>query len=264
MKGKSLKISAVKTLLFVLFSIQMSYAQVGIGTTDPQADLHIAGNTSTIRIDGLNATNNVNNDGTNLESLYVDSNGELTLTNRPSTEFLLNLDSVLGTARYEVDTGSEGQYRQEELYASPSFTITRNAIITITYGLGLSIEDYNGNGGNGTSVSDGKPKLYRTFFYIGDGTIPNTNQPYARVSHMYTNTIDAGPINELVLSGFIYVNATEHIYLTPGTYSIHLWGAAASNIGSNANGNAVTSDAFTIAFGNGSDSYLRIMANYIN
>lgn len=260
MKDSSIRISFISTTFFMLFFIQMSYAQVGIGTTDPQADLHISGDDSTIRIDGLNATNNINNDGASLKTVYVDNNGELTLTNRPSTELLLNLDAVLGSVRHTIDTGSLGESNQRELYATPSFTLTRNAMVTITYGLGVYIEDYQQ--GLGSYVSDGKPKLYRTFFQLGDGSTASGTS-YAKVANTYINTVDVASVSELILTGFMYVNATEHIYLTPGTYSVHLFGRVVGAIPAGT-GSPVASDAFTAVFGHGSDSYVRVIANYIN
>jgi hypothetical protein len=261
MKAPLLSDAIIKTILFVFLSIQIGVAQVGIGTVDPQADLHIAGDTSTIRIDGLNATNNVNNDGTSLQPLYVDNNGELTLTNRPSTELLLNLDGVLGSVRHTIDTGSLGESNQRELYATPSFTITRNAMITITYGLGISIENYQA--GQGSYVSDGKPKLYRTFFKLGDGST-SSGTSYAKVANTYVNTIDTFPLNQVILTGFMYVNATEHIYLVPGTYSVHLFGRVVGALSNGGASSPVASDAFTAVFGAGSDSYVRVIANYID
>ena len=55
----------------------LSFAQVGIGTTQPQQDLHIAGDTSTIRIESLNATNIPFNNGIDLAPVSIDGFGNL-------------------------------------------------------------------------------------------------------------------------------------------------------------------------------------------
>ena len=65
------------TLLMSFIFLQKNYAQVGIGTTNPLQELHIAGTTSTIRVEGLNSINNSNNNGTDLASLAVDTNGDI-------------------------------------------------------------------------------------------------------------------------------------------------------------------------------------------
>lgn len=49
--------------LSILLYTSIGFSQVGIGTTNPQEQLHIAGNTSTIRIEGLSNANNPLNDG---------------------------------------------------------------------------------------------------------------------------------------------------------------------------------------------------------
>ena len=65
--------------LYLLFCYSIGFSQVGIGTTNPQEELHVTGNTSTIRIEGLNITNNPLNDGVKNARVYVSGNGNLTL-----------------------------------------------------------------------------------------------------------------------------------------------------------------------------------------
>lgn len=50
------------TVFIIAISINISFGQVGINTNAPKEKLHI-GNNSSITIDGLNSTNNVNNLG---------------------------------------------------------------------------------------------------------------------------------------------------------------------------------------------------------
>ena len=62
-----------KLILFLSIIYHISAnSQVGIGTINPERDLHIAGANSTIRIDGLNEANNVNNDGILLSNCNAD------------------------------------------------------------------------------------------------------------------------------------------------------------------------------------------------
>ncbi|HSD13261.1 MAG TPA: hypothetical protein VLB74_01290 [Flavobacterium sp.] len=73
----------MKKILLLVFLPCTLLAQVGIGTANPTADLHVAGNTSTIRIESLNAVNSpLYNDGIKPSPAYVDALGNITI--RPS------------------------------------------------------------------------------------------------------------------------------------------------------------------------------------
>src|SRR5690606_18706639 len=64
----------------LIFVTAHCFGQVGIGTTSPDATLHIAGDQSTVRIEALNVENNPLNDGDKLAPTYIQKNGEITLT----------------------------------------------------------------------------------------------------------------------------------------------------------------------------------------
>jgi len=71
-----------KNTLYIttLFFCNFIFAQVGIGTENPQQELHVAGPTSTIRIESLNSTNEpILNDGVKLAPAFVTGNGDITL-----------------------------------------------------------------------------------------------------------------------------------------------------------------------------------------
>jgi len=72
-----------RQLLFLIILVStFCSAQVGIGTVNPLEELHIAGSSSIIRIESLNAANNPTyNDGINLASAYVDGKGDITIGN---------------------------------------------------------------------------------------------------------------------------------------------------------------------------------------
>lgn len=70
----------MKKLLLTLLFPTILGAQVGIGTANPLSDLHVAGNTSTIRIEQLNAVNDpTNNDGIKPSPAFVTALGDVTL-----------------------------------------------------------------------------------------------------------------------------------------------------------------------------------------
>ena len=70
-----------KILFIMAFVPMFSIAQnIGINTPTPAEQVHVAGATSTIRIDGLDATNNVKNLGAGSSSrVYVNAAGDLVL-----------------------------------------------------------------------------------------------------------------------------------------------------------------------------------------
>ena len=74
----------IKLLYFNLLLGLISYAQtsgVGINEDTPEQVLHLGSQTGTIRVDGLNATNNSYNGGEvdKTYPLFVDENGDMTL-----------------------------------------------------------------------------------------------------------------------------------------------------------------------------------------
>ena len=70
-----------KTIVYIfLAATSFCYSQVGIGTATPQKELHLAGTTSTIRIENLSTVNEpVLNNGVKLAPVFVTENGDLTL-----------------------------------------------------------------------------------------------------------------------------------------------------------------------------------------
>ena len=67
------------TLLHIL-AVTGIVAQVGINTQNPQQEVHLAGSTENVRVEGLNAANNVNNLGNGSTTrVLVDEDGDLIL-----------------------------------------------------------------------------------------------------------------------------------------------------------------------------------------
>ncbi len=68
--------------MIMLFCV-CTFSQVGIGTTNPEEALHVYGSNSNIRVDGLGATNPLNN---GVETpLAVDANGTIVLSSSSSS-----------------------------------------------------------------------------------------------------------------------------------------------------------------------------------
>ena len=221
--------STISLALLTLLTVSVT-AQVGIGTTAPQEALHVAGNTSTIRIDGLNSTNNSNNlGGSNMYNVLVNSSGTLSLGNLSGE---VSSTSEISTPVIVQTTATAG-LNSNELYKK-NFTLTQRAMVIITYYVALDFENYDGS----AKLDDGRAKVAHNYFYLGDGTTADTSTAYGMTSVVYSN------VNCDTATGYIYNSRSMTIALEPGTYSVHLQGAVYG-------GDLTSEAAFRVAFGNG-------------
>lgn len=219
-----------KITLFVLClcTVYISSAQVGIGTTDPKKELHIAGEESTIRIDGLNSSNHTKNlGGVSKYNVMVDDKGDLTLGNLSGE---LSSESSMSSPVVVQTTANSG-LNAGELYKK-NFTITQRALVVITFYVSMDFKSYDG----ATNIDDGRAKIAHNYFYLGDGTTANTTKAYGMTSSVYSNW------NCDTATGFVYNSRSTTISLEPGTYSIHLNGAVYG-------GNLTPDAAFSVNFG---------------
>ncbi|SDF14839.1 hypothetical protein SAMN05421855_106137 [Ulvibacter litoralis] len=214
--------------VFSFFTIYLSTAQVGIGTTDPQKDLHVAGTESTIRIDGLNSVNNSENfGGTSKYNVLVDNNGDLTL-GKLSGE-ISSASSM--SSPVVVQTTANSGLNAGELYKK-NFTLTERALVIITFYISMDFKSYDG----ASNIDDGRAKVAHNYFYLGDGNTANTSKAYGMTSSVYSNW------NCDTATGFIYNSRSTTLSLEPGTYSVHLNGAVYG-------GDLTPDAAFRVTFG---------------
>jgi len=189
-------------LTFIFTSTIVVNAQVGIGTTNPMQYLHIAGANSTVRIEGLNSVNNVNNDGINDNVIYVNRNGDLIL--KPSTPTalinLIGVDLVNPSVQIETPSGSS----VDTSLANGSFTTSKSGYVAIEYSLAVgSIHNPDGS-----SIGDGHPIIISLLVYIDGNLISRDSTPYT------SSAIGSNATGYVILDGHHYKNlsAGSHTY----------------------------------------------------
>lgn len=223
----------------------LGFSQVGINTNTPQEELHIAGPTSTIRIDGLNSPNNTNNLGAGSSSpVYVDSNGDLVLgTLTDNVEILFDSEDYLMNVQDPTNlvnqTGSGAGYSQAGIPiggTTISFTLTKPAIVEVNYSVSYMLGK---NVAPNSRIDDYRARIVQTALYFRTG---NYLGP-AVVNDYYGNPINGGPwcitSNCSELGGLLAINgqfynnvsdrngewksfrntASDYVVLGPGTYT---------------------------------------------
>lgn len=223
----------------------LGFGQVGINTSTPQEELHIAGNTSTIRIEGLNYPNNINNLGTGSSSkVYANANGDLVLGAAIENVAIMfdsenYLEDVQNPTSLVNQTGEGQGYSQAGIPiggTAISFTLTKEAIIEINYSVSWNL----GKNVTPTSrIDDYRARIVQTAMYFRQG---NYLGP-AVLNDFYGNPINGGPgcitsscsetAGLLAVHGQFYNNndgdngewknyrntASDYIVLGPGTYT---------------------------------------------
>lgn len=229
--------------LSILFISVIGFGQVGIGTTNPQEDLHITGNTSTIRIEALSSANNPLNDGIKNARVYVDANGNLTLTppnfiaggsgngNLP-LNFLIDVpnfipDNVDGLpAPYDslgrIVNSDLTQESVEGFIYSATFTVPQACTVEVKHGVTIAISGINMLVPPRLAyINDSKTRTIETFFCFdinNDGLSPAEKAlQYGHKGQFYCS-VAGGSL------GYPYMNSQGYATLPPGTHSIHFFG----------------------------------------
>ena len=235
-----------KIILLIFFFIGVkSNAQVsgvGINKDNPQQALHLGSQTGTIRVDGLNSTNNSFNGGgvDKTYPVYVDHNGDLTLRvsayqNSDGSD-AYSTAAINGTVAITADQSPNDGYETVEM-TSYTFTVARNTTLEIKYS--LSIEVFANN--TLAIIKDAHARNITNFFTLDAATLTATTRRYAPSSKCYFNFNDPlvkgngdydGPSAALpnASTGFIYNSGTTYINLTPGTHTLRFYGTVSSGI----------------------------------
>ncbi|MBE9489761.1 MAG: hypothetical protein IMY67_05660 [Bacteroidetes bacterium] len=144
----------VITFLLV-FNLSEAFAQVGINTTDPQQEVHVAGLNENVRVEGLDSINNINNFGMGSTTrVLVDADGDLILGSSSGHNIFIlvdaenYLDDDETPSNVIIQTGTGLGYRRagvlNELdpnYNTFVFELTSNAIVEVNYSVSWSIYD---------------------------------------------------------------------------------------------------------------------------
>lgn len=168
-------------LVFILF-FNISLAQVGIGTVDPQKDLHIAGATSTIRIESQNSINEpILNTAAKLAPIYVTPEGDLTISPPGYTtgapvgsleplNFLISFENFIPNGPFGDGTvvpNSEfiTDSTPVQLVSVP-FSSPQTALIEVRYVMTIDLSDEILPAPAASTFSDISARTIHTYFYI--------------------------------------------------------------------------------------------------
>ncbi len=223
-----------KYFVILFFAFLCSQAQnVGVNTTNPQQTLHLGSNTGTIRVDGLNSTNNDFNGGAAGQTypLYVDSNGDLTLRvsafqNSDGSDAYTTA-GINGTVAITAAQANDG-YETVEI-TSYTFTVARTTTLEVKYS--LSVEVFQDN--LLTIIKDAHARNITNFFTLDTPTtdlLPTTRR-YAASSKCYFNRNDIATNPAAApdaATGYIYNSGTTYIALPTGTHTLRFYGTVCS------------------------------------
>lgn len=220
----------IKLLYLVFLTGFLSFSQikgVGVNETLPEQQLHLGSQTGTIRVDGLNATNNDYNGGEvdKTYPLYVDSNGDLTL--EVSAFENSNGGDAWTTAGINGDvtiltSGVNDGYEVVEILDIP-ITINRNVIVELKYSLSMEVfQDPLLN-----IIKDPYARNITNFFTLDTPVLTPVTRRYGQSSRCYYNR-NITEVLPNAATGFIYNSGTTYIPLGPGTHTLRFYGSACS------------------------------------
>ena len=227
----------MKKLLLIccFFTAFTAFSQVpnrtGINELTPEQVLHLGSQTGTIRVDGLNATNNGYNGGEvgKTYPVYVDSNGDLTLettaTQNSDGSDPWTISDINSTVTIDGSNAVAG-YETREMLEIP-ITVTRNVIVELKYSISMEVFQDPAL----TIIKDAYARKISNFFTLNQPTLTTTGRRYGQSSRCYFNRNDAATDPAAApnaATGYIYNSGTTYITLAPGTHSLRFYGTVCS------------------------------------
>lgn len=246
-----------KTLLLLLSSIALN-AQVGIGTSSPQKDLHVAGTTSTIRIEKLNSVNSptFNKGGTTLTPVFVDKDGELTLSppgfngsnqgNLAPINFLYNVGNFVpdGTSNNGVVVNNTlASTTASTFISSVNFSAPQKVFVEVKYGMTVVISGSDLNSG-ASIFTDYSARTFRVYFCID---VNNDGLDATELANKYGYCGLSYGSGDLGILGYPYMNGFGLSQVPAGNHSLHFFAETVDGV------NKYTSYGF-----GGAQDYLKI------
>jgi len=196
------------------------FAQVGIGTTIPEAALHVAGESATVRLESLSQANNVLNDGTKLAPSYVEKNGNITLSSSQTGTTSISIIDASSTFSSKVLASNIGASNTTTNIYSYQIITQAESFIEVKYSLSYNIfASYNMGNQTGIRIFDGESRQIKTFF-----TITGIANEFGQISQNYYNISTNGG------SGTFYNNGFDYITLPAGTYTINFYANIAGHV----------------------------------
>lgn len=185
------------------------FSQVGVGTTTPQEQLHVSGATNaTIRIDGLNSTNNPLNNGSSTH-VAVNQDGNLILAPIESASLLINETDFL-TSTLVIDfTAAQGS-NTSTLYQF-DLNISKAGLYYISASPSVIISEGNGSQPDDNIMRGVQIKLLNGGVVLDRELIIHQNSNFS-----YS------------INGSYFPKVSSYVYLNPGIHTIKLTSLAFS------------------------------------
>lgn len=223
----------MKKIILLLFPLWLN-AQVGIGTTAPQADLHIAGNTSTIRIESLNAINSSTfNDGIKPSHAFVNASGDVTLNPSPSNgtgpggsispiNFLLTNNNFIFDGvgnRGVVVNNSTLTTQTTGLISKVNFSATGSALIEVKYSISVLLSSTDLNIAQ-TPFNDISARIYKIYFCID---LNNNGLDATESSKKYGLNAQSYSSDDQGILGYAYTNGHGYTNVPAGNHALYFF-----------------------------------------
>lgn len=229
-----------KILLTLLVPISLQ-AQVGIGTANPTADLHIAGNTSTIRIEKLNSTNDpIHNNGIKPSPAYVNANGDITLNPSGSNgigpggiyspiNFLTTVPDFIPNGplnRGVIINNDMNETVKTGFIIAVPFSSPQAGLIEAKYSITTLLSSSNLNSSL-TYFNDISTRAVKYYFCID---LNNNGLDAVELSKQYgTNGQYYSSYTQGIL-GYSYTNGHGYTSIPPGTHSLHFFAQVTDDV----------------------------------
>ena len=240
-----------------------SQQNVGIMTEKPLEKLHVSGTSSilddnigttgvpliapTIRIDGLNMTNNPTIFSTDTTApLYVDSNGDTSVKKGLETFGTYTQpggDAI--TTSTTLNVTATKTYQLTATLLTASFTLQQRSVVYISSTLSADIQNTTGG-----TITDGKTRAIAAL--LSFTAAPATSGISTTSTYMSDGLTFANRPSDS-MNGSFKLNPSSELVLPAGSYTVVLKGAGIAS-------NNSPGDNYTIIWGGGTGDKLNILA----